>query len=62
MKTDITCPFCREEGFDLIGLKAHLDWCEALSATETLAQERARLSARAESDNAKNHAGGYEKE
>ncbi len=26
---DIKCPFCGEDGFDLIGLKFHLGlWCE----------------------------------
>jgi hypothetical protein len=28
-KSDIIkCPFCGEDGFDLIGLKAHLECCE----------------------------------
>ena len=27
-KEDITCPFCGEKDFDLIGLKYHLSYCE----------------------------------
>ena len=24
VSTDVSCPFCKEEGFDLIGLKSHI--------------------------------------
>jgi hypothetical protein len=34
MKMEITCPFCQEEGFDLIGLKYHLlNYCDAFDET-----------------------------
>lgn len=44
MPTDVTCPFCGESGFDLIGLKNHFDrgWCEVFENTETVAEERER--------------------
>lgn len=31
MVEDVVCPFCEEDGFDLIGLKLHFlnGWCEA---------------------------------
>ena len=24
----VSCPFCKDDGFDLIGLKAHFSYCE----------------------------------
>lgn len=32
----VLCPFCRDTGFDLSGLKLHLvaGWCDAYEATE----------------------------
>jgi hypothetical protein len=32
--SEMTCPFCNEQGFDAIGLKLHLQsgWCEAFNA------------------------------
>lgn len=36
----ITCPFCGEEDFDLIGLKHHLqNYCEPFSETISIAEE-----------------------
>jgi hypothetical protein len=37
-RVDIVCPFCEEEDFDLIGLKAHLlnGYCEDFNATELI--------------------------
>lgn len=37
IKTDISCPFCDERGFDLVGLKGHLSYgdCEVYNNTET---------------------------
>ncbi|KKK63353.1 hypothetical protein LCGC14_2995120 [marine sediment metagenome] len=31
----VVCPFCKEGGFDLIGLRGHYDraWCETLDDT-----------------------------
>lgn len=29
-----TCPFCKDEGYDLPGLKCHFTWCEAYKNTE----------------------------
>jgi hypothetical protein len=48
--TPMTCPFCKEEDFDAIGLKLHLImWgCEAFDAVETVQQERERLQRSAE--------------
>lgn len=41
---DIKCPFCKETGFDLVGLKDHLfGRCEAYEKTESVAEERERL-------------------
>lgn len=37
----VTCPFCLQHDFDLIGLKAHLQWCVAFNKTLTLEQESA---------------------
>ncbi len=31
----ITCPFCHEVGFDLIGLKRHFAWRDAFNETPT---------------------------
>lgn len=40
-KVLVDCPFCGEDGFDLIGLKHHLtrpeDYCEAYDTTPSLA-------------------------
>lgn len=42
---DITCPFCGDDGYDLVGLKAHLEKnCEAYWNTETIQEERERLN------------------
>ena len=36
--SDITCPFCGEEGFDKPGLKFHLErYCEEYRETEDIA-------------------------
>lgn len=37
------CPFCKEQDFDLIGLKSHLvyGWCDVFSDTLTTDEERA---------------------
>jgi hypothetical protein len=42
----VTCPFCGEGDFDLIGLKAHFlrGWCDAFNDTEGLSASRARLA------------------
>lgn len=41
----ISCQFCGEDDFDLIGLKAHLlkGGCAMFEAIETVQQERDRL-------------------
>lgn len=33
---EVACPFCGDNGFDLIGLKHHLDagWCDAYNAID----------------------------
>ena len=33
--SDIICPFCKQEDFDLEGLKMHLEmgWCEVFNET-----------------------------
>lgn len=37
MDTNVTCPFCGETGFDLLGLKNHLHHdCEAYAGVEEL--------------------------
>lgn len=33
---DVTCPFCRESDFDLIGLKFHLGSCEAFNEVQAI--------------------------
>lgn len=39
--SDLICPFCGEQGFDLIGLKAHLlRWCETFDATISPEEEQ----------------------
>jgi hypothetical protein len=39
----LTCPFCGDNDFDLVGLKGHLlNWCEVFEQTETPLQERFR--------------------
>ncbi len=36
-KPNVSCPFCGEEDFDLIGLKYHLtNYCEVYKETEVL--------------------------
>lgn len=39
---DIKCPFCQDEGFDLIGLKDHLQMghCDVFEETLTVQQEK----------------------
>jgi len=38
---NIQCPFCKEKGFDLIGLKHHLfNNCEVFDKTMSVWQER----------------------
>ena len=34
---NIICPFCKDDGFDLVGLKHHLNigWCEVYNNTLT---------------------------
>jgi hypothetical protein len=32
-ENNIACPFCGEDGFDLIGLKFHLAFCEKYENT-----------------------------
>lgn len=40
--TDVRCPFCGDDGFDLIGLKHHLfAYCDEFEKTLTLEQELA---------------------
>jgi hypothetical protein len=36
MNENITCPFCNETDFDLIGLKRHFlrDWCDVFNITD----------------------------
>ena len=40
----IVCPFCLDDGFDLVGLRHHLmaGYCEVFDHTETLEEERER--------------------
>lgn len=47
MSAEVDCPFCGEKGFDLVGLKQHLQGayvfagpCEAYENTMTTDQER----------------------
>jgi hypothetical protein len=41
--SDIRCPFCGEDGFDLVGFKGHLErWCEEFRMTETPHEELMR--------------------
>lgn len=37
----LTCPFCKEQDFDAIGLKQHLlvGWCEAFNKVEPPASQ-----------------------
>lgn len=41
MSDDVTCQFCGEGDFDLIGLKMHLrfGWCEAFEAIPSVAPQ-----------------------
>ena len=40
---DLTCPFCKEDEFDEIGLKAHLfRWCERFDEVITPEEEAKR--------------------
>lgn len=38
----VCCPFCNEQGFDLVGLKHHLlnGWCAVSNKTESVEAER----------------------
>lgn len=38
------CPFCKDDGFDLVGVRNHIikGYCEVLNSIETIKQERAR--------------------
>lgn len=41
--SSVSCPFCKEEGFDLVGLKWHLRaHCEVYEKTESPYEERQR--------------------
>ena len=42
MSKSVVCPFCGEDDFDLIGLKAHLmrGWCEVFEVTIRPEEER----------------------
>jgi hypothetical protein len=43
-RKDITCPFCDEKDFDLIGLKHHLEnYCEIYKNTISIEEERNRM-------------------
>lgn len=39
---DINCPFCNQEGFDLIGLKHHfmMGYCDVYNSTISVEEER----------------------
>jgi len=41
MSEDVTCPFCKEKGFDLIGLKYHFEmgYCKPYNDTLTVEEE-----------------------
>ena len=44
MSVDVTCPFCGRQGFDLIGLKNHLQGdCQEYNYTLSIEEERALL-------------------
>lgn len=49
---EIVCPFCDQKGFDLIGLKYHLNmYCEAFQCLDVVAEmeaEKAKLQERPE--------------
>ncbi len=32
-ENDLICPWCEDHGFDKIGLKIHLQWCEEFQNT-----------------------------
>ena len=39
--SNIICPFCGEDGFDLIGLKHHLEnYCESYKSTLSIDEEK----------------------
>jgi hypothetical protein len=42
MAETVTCPFCGDDNFDLIGLKAHFlrGWCEPFNETIRPEEER----------------------
>lgn len=42
-KDNVTCPFCGESDFDLVGLKSHFmkGYCDQYNETITVEQERA---------------------
>jgi transposase-like protein len=45
MSEDVYCPFCKQEGFDLIGLKNHLKYdCRQYRATLSFDEEERALS------------------
>ena len=49
----LTCPFCAENGFDMVGLKAHFyRWCEVFDNIPSPEQEQAlRRKEKGGSDN-----------
>lgn len=45
--SNITCPFCGKTGFDLIGLKDHLEQnCDVYSGTLSIEEERRLMKVR----------------
>lgn len=42
LEDEASCPFCEEKGFDLIGLKDHIEFrpCEKYLSTISIAEER----------------------
>lgn len=46
----VVCPFCQEDGFDLIGLKHHLLSCEEMAKTEAANFVRTRPAAALEKE------------
>jgi len=44
MSNEVSCPFCKEGGFDLVGLKNHLERdCEDYLKIESIEEEEERL-------------------